>query len=111
MRCKWGSAQEATALFEVMHALPQGALEEVGLCRVMPDVLAQSFGFSAGQLPPLGASPDGLLRQRHPSPASAVRILLTGNWQAVTRSLAGGLLHCRSCACFCQVRMLCLVRQ
>ena len=73
VRCKWGSVQEATALFEFMHAMPAGALEEVGLCRVQPDALLESFGFSAGQLPPLGASPDGLLRQRHPSPASAVQ--------------------------------------
>ena len=52
VRCKWGSVQEATALFEFMHAMPAGALEEVGLCRVQPDALLESFGFSAGQLPP-----------------------------------------------------------
>jgi hypothetical protein len=95
VRCKWGSVQEATALFELMHALPAGCLEEVGLCRVDPDALAQNFGFSAGQLPPLGASPDGLMRQRHPSPASAVcpvlpRLTAARIMHSFMLSLAGG---------------------
>ena len=64
--------QEATALYELMRAMPQAALEEVGLCRVDPAVLSELYGFTPGELPPLGASPDGLIRQRHPSPASAV---------------------------------------
>ena len=53
--------------------MPQAALEEVGLCRVDPAVLRELYGFAPGELPPLGASPDGLIRQRQPSPASAVR--------------------------------------
>ena len=64
--------QEATALYELMRAMPQAALEEVGLCRVDPAVLSQQYGFAPGELPPLGASPDGLIRQRNPSTASAV---------------------------------------
>lgn len=74
MRCKWGSVQEATALWEFMHAVPQGALEEIGLCRVDPAVLRDRYGFSEGRLPPMGASPDGLIRHRPASPASAVRL-------------------------------------
>lgn len=65
--------QEAAALYEAMHALPQGCMEEVGLCRADPADLQRHYGFGPGQLPPIGASPDGLLRQRHPSIASAVR--------------------------------------
>ena len=75
IRCKWGSVQEATALWEFMHAVPQGALEEVGLCRVEPAVLRDQYGFAEGQLPPMGASPDGLVRQRQASPASAVCLI------------------------------------
>ncbi len=75
IRCKWGSVQEATALWEFMHAVPQGALEEVGLCRVDPAVLRDQYGFTEGQLPPMGASPDGLIRQRQASPASAVQLI------------------------------------
>ena len=73
VRCKWGSVQEATALWEFMHAVPQGALEEIGLCRVDPAVLQNQYGFAEGQLPPMGASPDGLIRQRQASPASSVQ--------------------------------------
>ena len=53
--------------------MPQGALEEVGLCRVDPGVLRDQYSFAEGQLPPMGASPDGLIRQRQASPASTVR--------------------------------------
>ena len=73
IRCKWGSVQEATALWELMHAMPEGALEEVGLCRVDPLVLREGYGFAHGALPPMGASPDGLIRQRRPTSASAVQ--------------------------------------
>ena len=77
IRCKWGSVQEATALWELMHAVPQGSLEEIGLCRVEPAVLREQYGFAEGALPPMGASPDGLIRQQQPllqpSTASAVR--------------------------------------
>ena len=74
--------QEATALWELMHAVPQGSLEEVGLCRVEAAVLRERYGFAEGTLPPMGASPDGLIRQRQPpsqsSHASAVRPVLLG---------------------------------
>ncbi len=56
-----------------MHAMPEAALEEVGLCRVDPLVLQERYGFAHGALPPMGASPDGLIRQRRATPASAVR--------------------------------------
>ena len=74
MRCKWGNTQEATALFELMHALPEGSLEEVGLCMADPAALEARYGFSLGRLPPMGASPDGLMRQRHASPAASVSL-------------------------------------
>jgi hypothetical protein len=77
VRCKWGNTQEATALFELMHALPEGSLEEVGLCMVDPVVLQERYGFAPGRLPPMGATPDGLMRQRHSSPAASVGLLAT----------------------------------
>lgn len=83
IRCKWGNVQEATALWELMHAMPQRALEEVGLCRVDPLVLRDQYGFAEGRLPPMGASPDGLIRQRHPSYASSVS--LPALWHAPTQ--------------------------
>jgi len=64
--------QEAAALFEAMHALPEGSLEEVGLCMVEPDTLHSRYGYTPGSLPPMGASPDGLMRQRRPSAAASV---------------------------------------
>ncbi len=76
VRCKWGNTQEATALFELMHALPEGSLEEVGLCIVDPATLESRYGFAPGRLPPMGASPDGLMRQRHTSAAASVRLCL-----------------------------------
>ena len=72
MRCKWGNTQESTALYELMHALPEGSLEEVGLCMADPYTLEARYGFGPGRLPPIGASPDGLMRQRHASPAASV---------------------------------------
>lgn len=72
MRCKWGNTQEATALYELMHALPEGSLEEIGLCMADPVALEARYGLNRGQLPPIGASPDGLMRQRHASQAASV---------------------------------------
>jgi hypothetical protein len=59
---------------KAMHALPQGCFEEVGMCRADPAELQLLYGFCPRQLPPIGASPDGLVRQRQPSTASAVRV-------------------------------------
>ena len=40
----------------------------MGLCRLQEQVLPPSWGFTAGSLPPIGASPDALIR--HPLPAN-----------------------------------------
>jgi len=65
----WGSTQEASALFSVMHLFPDSQLEEVGLCWVDPtSQIPAEWGFQAGDLPPLGASPDGLIRHRATAP-------------------------------------------
>lgn len=72
----WGSTQEAAALFSVIHLFPNSQLQEVGLCWVDPkSQIPTSWGFQSGSLPPLGASPDGLIRHRAvaPAPASAER--------------------------------------
>ena len=41
-------------------------LPQVGLCRLQPELLPASWGFGAGSLPPIGASPDALIRHRIP---------------------------------------------
>ncbi|BDA44460.1 hypothetical protein COCOBI_05-6450 [Coccomyxa sp. Obi] len=84
VRCKWGNTQEATALFELMHALPEGSLEEVGLCMADPAALESRYGFGIGRLPPIGASPDGLMRQRHASPAASALSALRGAFEGLS---------------------------
>ena len=72
----WGSTQEAAALFSVIHLFPNSQLQEVGLCWVDPKrQIPKSWGFQSENLPPLGASPDGLIRHSSvaPAPASAER--------------------------------------
>lgn len=75
VRCAWGKAQEASSLSVLLHLLPDCILHEVGLCLVDPADLQQRYGFSVGHLPPLGASPDGLLQRpatnSQPSKANA----------------------------------------
>lgn len=57
----WGSAQEAATLYALMHALPGSQLLEVGMFQVNFERLPPAWGFKTGELPPLGASPDGML--------------------------------------------------
>ena len=61
----WGSIQEASTLYSLMHAFPQSQLLECGLFQIDPSFLPQAWGFRNGDLPPLGASPDGMFI--HPS--------------------------------------------
>lgn len=60
----WGTAQEGATLYGIMHALPRSSLLEAGLFRVRRDSLARYRGADDRDLPPLGASPDGLLWHR-----------------------------------------------
>lgn len=65
----WGSTQEAAALFSVIHLFPNSQLQEVGLCWVDPaSHIPPSWGFLPEDLPPLGASPDGLIRHKSTAP-------------------------------------------
>ena len=65
IRMAWGSAQEASALFSLMHLYPSSQLQEVGLCWVDPrHQIPASWGIPVNDLPPLGASPDGLIRHQ-----------------------------------------------
>lgn len=69
VRCSWGSAQEASTVASLLHALPDALVEEVGLAMVDPSALPSGIPEHArrlatqGLLPPMGASPDGLLRR------------------------------------------------
>ena len=52
-----------------MHLFPNSQLEEVGLCWVNPKTqIPSDWGIQTEDLPPMGASPDGLIRHRVSSP-------------------------------------------
>lgn len=62
LRCAWGSIQEPATLYALTHLFPNSVVSEVGLCCIEADaVVPKEWGFSAGSLPPLGASPDGIV--------------------------------------------------
>jgi len=76
----WGKTQEAAALFALHAAAGPAAppLEEAGLFWLEPGPLEAAFGLPPGSLPPMGASPDALLRHGganrapgRPAPAAA----------------------------------------
>lgn len=64
--CSWGTVQEPASLLQVAGAFPSSQLVEVGLCRLSPASLPVDWGFGPGSLPPIGASPDALIRHRTP---------------------------------------------
>eukprot|EP00965_Chrysotila_dentata_P046749 1552493-Pleurochrysis_carterae.AAC.1 len=78
---RWGSAQEAAALAAVLQALPNATIEEAGLVMLdvttLPPTLpqhARTLALTPNALPPIGASPDAMMR-RHPSaPLEAVEV-------------------------------------
>ena len=61
LRCAWGTVQEAATLRALCDIFPEASLREVGLCALGTAALPQEWGFAPGSLPPLGASPDGLI--------------------------------------------------
>lgn len=79
LRMAWGSTQEAAASFSVIHLFPTSQLQEVGLCWVdAASQMPKAWGFQPEDLPPLGASPDGLIRHKPttpppPPPSSSAR--------------------------------------
>ena len=60
----WGKVQEPSALHALLALLGPGgpALEEAGLFWLDPAPLEAAYGLPPGSLPPMGASPDALLR-------------------------------------------------
>ena len=65
VRCAWGSAQEAAALAAVLQYDEAATMEEIGLAMVDPaDMPTEELraAAAAGELPPIGASPDAMLR-------------------------------------------------
>jgi len=61
VRMAWGTAQEGATLWALMHALPKSKLLEAGLFCVDQSQFPRAWGFKKGELPRMGASPDGLL--------------------------------------------------
>ncbi|KAG2496761.1 hypothetical protein HYH03_005170 [Edaphochlamys debaryana] len=64
VRCAWGRTQEGAALAALMEVFPASSVHEIGLCSVEPALVG-----AWPALPPLAASPDGLI---------AHHLLLTG---------------------------------
>lgn len=60
VRMAWGSAQEAGTMATLLLAHPDWIAEEVGLCMVDTNELPDEW--ELGKLPPIGASPDGIVR-------------------------------------------------
>lgn len=61
VRCAWGSAQEASSLAMLCHLFKDKTLFEVGLLALEDTYVENMYGFGPHQLPPLGATPDGML--------------------------------------------------
>ena len=59
VRMAWGSAQEHGTVATLMLRHPDAVAEEVGLCVVDPAALPLEM--RSGPLPPMGASPDGII--------------------------------------------------
>lgn len=64
IRCAWGSAQEASTLATLCNVLEDKTLFECGLLEADVDTLHNLYGFLPESLPPLGATPDGIMLHR-----------------------------------------------
>lgn len=62
VRMAWGSAQEAGTVATLMLHHPECVCEEVGLCCVDVDRWRDEWGLGATSVPPIGASPDAIVR-------------------------------------------------
>ena len=62
VRMAWGSAQEAGTVATLMLHHPECVCEEVGLCCVDVDRWRDEWGLGAVSVPPVGASPDAIVR-------------------------------------------------
>jgi len=60
IRMAWGSAQEAATCCSIMCHFAGSKVYEAGLC--MLDASALPSDWKVGQLPPVGASPDGMIK-------------------------------------------------
>lgn len=72
VRLAWGSAQEAGTMATLMLHYSESVAEEVGLCLVDRDALPRKWNL--GPLPPIGASPDGIIylpKKRNPGSKSS----------------------------------------
>ena len=94
VRGAWGSAQEGSTLHALMRLLPGSRVGEVGLCCLESGDLPPEWGFAPGSLPPLGASPDGIIH--HPEGPAA-----GGGGGQLAAALAGLSLEEQGCCQQC----------
>lgn len=102
VRCAWGSAQEGSTLLALMRLLPGSRLGEVGLCCLEAADLPPEWGFAPGSLPPLGASPDGIIHHCGPPAAAAAAAAVLDGPAAggeLEAALAGLALEDRARCC------------
>lgn len=76
VRCSWGKAQEGATLHVLTAAFPASRVGEVGLCMLEQSVLPKEWGFLKGELPPIGASPDGVITHPPGGPLSERSLLI-----------------------------------
>lgn len=98
LRMAWGSIQEASTLYSLMHAFPKSQLLECGLFQIDPTSLPKAWGFKQGELPALGASPDGMFI--HPSQPDMDSNILGTEVGRIWRSspAMGSIPRCFSCS-------------
>ena len=94
VRCAWGSAQEAAAIAAVLDALPREArIEEIGLSMLRPKRglgrRLRAVIASLGELPPIGVSPDAMLRMAPGAPRMVVEVKNVSPFFALRGTPAG----------------------
>lgn len=85
VRLAWGSAQESSTLCSLMMHFKDSIVHEAGLCMLDPDLIPTEW--QIGLLPPIGASPDGLITM-----ANGERFVLEIKNSSPFREVPGGYI-------------------
>ena len=82
VRMAWGSAQEAGTVATLMLHHPRCVCEEVGLCVVDTERWAREWDLGdVGLIPPIGASPDGIVRFPRNDDSNSNSDSVGGDWE------------------------------